>query len=145
MRNDHNPGSRAPSAGLGATLMATVPTSCTDTCSTTPTARTEESLPDTVLVSDCDAGCEGMELHHGRDAGVPVEEDLIIQPGDAWGDSRQWAQHPSGPTEGWGLQSSPGAVRDHGTPQPRCTATHLSPNCRLNTEMANAGILYFGN
>lgn len=54
---------------------------------------------------------------------------------------------PQRPHRGMGLQSSPAALRDHGTPQPQplCTATHLSLSYKLNTEMTNAGILYFGN
>lgn len=42
-------------------------------------------LPDAVLVGYGDAGRERVELHHGGDARVPVEEDLIVQPGDTCG------------------------------------------------------------
>lgn len=41
--------------------------------------------PDAVFVGHGDAGRERVELHHGGDARVPVEEDLIIQPGNTCG------------------------------------------------------------
>lgn len=49
----------------------------------TRSARTPQKLsPDAVFVGYRDAGREGVELHHGGDAGVPVEEDLVVQPGN---------------------------------------------------------------
>lgn len=51
-------------------------------------------LPDAVFVGHGDAGCERVELHHGGDTRVPVEEDLIIQPGNTCGGTeRATAQH----------------------------------------------------
>lgn len=38
---------------------------------------------DAVLVGDSYAWCKGMEFDHRRNAGVPVQKDLIVQSGDA--------------------------------------------------------------
>lgn len=43
----------------------------------------EPCLPDAVLVGDSYAWCKGMEFDHRRNAGVPVQKDLIVQSGDA--------------------------------------------------------------
>lgn len=77
-------------------------------------------LPDAVFVGYGNAGRERVELHHGGDARVPVEEDLIIQPGNTCrGIEGSHSSVPGNiPPEGQGSDPPklPGAMCHHSPP-----------------------------
>lgn len=73
-------------------------------------------LPDAVFVGYSNARRERVELHHGGDAWVPVEEDLIIQPGNTCGGTG--GSHSSAPG------NIPPGTRLRPPPASRC---HVSP------------------